>query len=88
MWYDQKLSEQTVVAISGYQCISTLTAAAVRLGLVGAIDVQRIIKRLLPIITLESKREVAVGELISSFVPLSEIALCLPDKSGQKLFSN
>ncbi len=88
VWYDQNLSEQTVVAISGYQCISNITAAAVRMGLVGAIDVQRIIKRLLPIITVESRREVAVGELISSFVPLSEIALCLPNKSGQKLFSN
>ena len=88
VWSDLNLSEQTVVVISGYQCISALATAAVRLGLVGAIDVQRIISRLLPVVTLEARRPVLENELMSSFIPLSEIALCLPDKLGQKLFSN
>lgn len=88
VWGALGLDETTAVAISGYQVAASLAAAAVRLGLVGAIDAQEAISRSLPMVEAALDQEVGPDEPIRSFVPLAEIAVALHGSSGQRLFSN
>ncbi len=88
LWQALGLEEASAVAISGYQAAASLATAAVRLGLIGAIEAQAEIARALPLITEASQRPVADDEPIRSFVPLAEIAVALHGAAGQRLFSN
>jgi len=88
VWRTLGLDEETAVAIGGYQAVSSLAAAAVRLGLVGAIAAQSTISRALPLIRKAAAGPVTDDEPIRSFIPLAEIAVALHGASGQRLFSN
>ena len=78
----------TAVAMSGYQAVSSLTAAAIRLALIGAIEAQRLIAGAMPLIQDSSAAAVEVDEPIRSFIPLAEVAVALHGASGRRLFSN
>ncbi|PSJ65183.1 urease accessory protein UreF [Kumtagia ephedrae] len=88
LWQALGLDEATAVAISGYQAAASLATAAVRLGLVGAIEAQAELARMLPLIETGSAAPVADDEPIRSFIPLAEIAVALHGAAGQRLFSN
>lgn len=88
LWRALGLDEATVVAVSGYQAAASLTTAAIRLGLVGAIEAQTLLARSLPIVAEVSEAPVADDEPIRSFTPLAEIAVALHGTGGQRLFSN
>lgn len=88
VWHALGLGEASALAIGGYQVAASLAAAAVRLGLVGAIEAQATIGRVLPLMEAALSRPVAEGERLRSFVPLAEIAVSLHGTSGQRLFSN
>ena len=88
LWRALDLDEASAVAMSGYQAAASLATAAIRLGLVGAIEVQAEIARILPLIADAARRPVADDEPIRSFIPLTEIAVALHGASGQRLFSN
>lgn len=88
VWSDLGMSEADATAISGYQCAMSLATAAIRLGLLGAIEAQAALGRLLPVIRRLADRPVADNEPLSSFTPLSELAALMPESSGQRLFSS
>lgn len=88
LWQALGLDEASAVAISGYQAAASLATAAVRLGLIGAIEAQAQVAGALPLIAEASLRPVADDEPIRSFVPLAEIAVALHGAAGQRLFSN
>jgi urease accessory protein len=88
VWRGLGFDETSVMAMSGYQAAASLSAAAVRLGLIGAIEAQSEIANALSMIAEASQREIADDEPIRSFVPLAEIAVALHGASGQRLFSN
>ncbi len=88
VWHALALDEATVVAISGYQMVASLATAAVRLGVIGAIDAQAVVARVLPSIDAVAIKPVADDEPLRSFTPLAEIAVALHGASGQRLFSN
>lgn len=88
VWQALGLDEATAVAIGGYQMVASLATAAVRLGLIGAIDAQAAMARALPVIEAAACRPVADDEALRSFTPLCEIAVALHGASGQRLFSN
>lgn len=88
LWHGLNLDETYCVAIAGYQAAASLATAAVRLGLIGALDAQAEIKRVLPLISMAASRAIRDDEPIGSFVPLSEIAVALHGRVGQRLFSN
>lgn len=50
LWCRLGLDETAVTEIAGYQTAAALVAAAVRLGQVGAIDAQRILSALMPVL--------------------------------------
>ncbi|WP_395446161.1 urease accessory protein UreF (plasmid) [Aminobacter sp. UC22_36] len=88
LWQALGLDEPTAVAIGGYQMVASLATAAVRLGVVGAIDAQAVIARALPRIEAATSKVVTDDEPLRSFTPLCEIAVALHGASGQRLFSN
>jgi urease accessory protein len=88
VWQAIGLDEATAVAIGGYQMVASLATAAVRLGLIGAIDAQASIARALPEIEAAGCRPVADDQALRSFTPLCEIAVAMHGASGQRLFSN
>jgi urease accessory protein len=88
LWQAVGIDEQAAAIMSGYQTAASLAAAAVRLGLVGAIKAQATIARVLPLIEGVVAAPVSEGDPIRSFVPLAEIAIALHGSGGQRLFSN
>lgn len=88
LWRALGLDEKTAIAISGYQAAASLATAAIRLGLIGAIEAQRHVADMLPLIEAAGALPVEKDEPIRSFVPLAEIAVALHGASGQRLFSN
>jgi urease accessory protein len=88
LWRALELDEATAVAMSGYQAVSSLTTAAIRLGLIGAIEAQRLIAGAMPLIRESGAVAVKDDEPIRSFIPLAEVAVALHGATGQRLFSN
>jgi urease accessory protein len=88
VWQALELDEQTATLISGYQAATSLTTAAIRLGLVGAIEAQRVLDKILSLVETAAALPVANDEPLRSFVPLTEIAIAMHGAGGQRLFSN
>jgi urease accessory protein len=88
LWRSLGLDEKTAIAISGYQAAAALATAAIRLGLIGAIEAQRHVAAMLPVIDAAGAIPVGEDEPLRSFVPLAEIAVALHGATGQRLFSN
>ena len=88
LWQALGLDEETAVAIAGYQAAALLTTAGLRLGLIGAVEAQRLLGHALSIVCDLSASPVADNEPIRSFTPQSEIAVALHGSGGQRLFSN
>lgn len=88
VWQALGVEEGVAVAISGYQAAASLTTAAVRLGLVGAIEAQMRLREALVAIDESTAQLVADGESLRSFAPLSDIAVTMHGSDGQRLFSN
>lgn len=88
LWQALGLDEATSAAVSGYQMVSSLATAAVRLGVIGALNAQAAITQALPQIEAACTVAIADDEPIRSFIPLAEIAVALHGASGQRLFSN
>ncbi|MBN9354275.1 MAG: urease accessory protein UreF [Hyphomicrobium denitrificans] len=88
LWNALEIEEDDAVLMSGYQSAASLTTAAIRLGLIGAIDAQAYLAKILPVITEESCSPISDSEPLRAFIPLSEIAISLHGATGQRLFSN
>ncbi|PWK66460.1 urease accessory UreF family protein [Aminobacter sp. AP02] len=87
-WQALDLDEASAVAIGGYQMVASLATAAVRLGVVGAIDAQKVVARALPAIEAAARVPTGDDQPLRSFTPLCEIAVAMHGASGQRLFSN
>ncbi|CCB67148.1 MULTISPECIES: urease accessory protein UreF [unclassified Hyphomicrobium] len=88
IWRSLGIDESTAILMSGYQAATSLTTAAIRLGLVGAIEAQVVLERSLDRVAALADDPVATGQPLQSFIPLSEIAVAMHGTSGQRLFSN
>lgn len=86
-WHALGMDEETAVLASGYQAVASLATAAVRLGLIGAIEAQAHVAALLPVVASAAVRPVGDDEVPASFIPLTEIAIAMRG-GGQRLFSN
>ena len=91
LWRSLGLSRDQVAAISGYQLVTGMVGAAVRLGRIGALDAQAIVRDVLPIIAdLLRDADPLDSETLDlqSFVPLAEIASMRGMDAKLRLFSN
>jgi urease accessory protein len=87
-WRAIGLEERAALSISGYQAVASLASAAVRLGVIGAIEAQSQITAVLPLVHRICAEPISDDQEFDAFVPLTEIAVALNTNSGQRLFSN
>ncbi|MHB8885505.1 MAG: urease accessory protein UreF [Methylovirgula sp.] len=91
IWRGLEISLEEAIAISGFQTLTGLVSAAVRLGSLGAIDAQAIIRDLLPLVADFAKEQLSIDQnviMLSSFSPLLEIAAMRGGTAKLRLFSN
>ncbi|CAO4184029.1 Urease accessory protein UreF [Methylorubrum populi] len=91
LWAVLGLDERMAASVSGYLFVSGLTSAAVRLGVVGAIEAQRVLGDALPLIATlldEPVPEPEDGIVLTGFTPLIEIAAMRQAQAELRLFAN
>lgn len=82
------LSRKEAAVLSAYTCCSGLLGAAVRLGLVGHVESQRILARAVPLIAeLTSEPSPDVSDA-ASFTPMHDLASICHESQHERLFSN
>jgi urease accessory protein len=88
VWQAMGLDEKLVQLASAYGVASGVTAAAVRLGAVGALEGQKVLRGCLPEIDALIARPVPDDAELSSFVPFLEIAAARHARADLRLFVN
>ncbi|KQO57608.1 MULTISPECIES: urease accessory protein UreF [unclassified Methylobacterium] len=97
LWRSLGLDETAITEIAGYQCATALVTASVRLGLVGAIEAQRILTALMPVlaeIAAQPMQGAARDDrespdiMLVAFTPLIEIATMRHARADLRLFAN
>ncbi|GLK75042.1 urease accessory protein UreF 1 [Methylopila jiangsuensis] len=86
VWRGAGLERDGAVLASGYIVASGFATAAVRLGLVGAVAAQAVVRRLLPVVAELAATD--PPERIESFAPLLDIAAARHARGELRLFSN
>jgi urease accessory protein len=84
MGLDEKLAQLA----SAYSVASGVTAAAVRLGAIGALEGQKVLSGCLPLIDALVTQPVPDEAGLSSFVPFLEIAAARHARADLRLFVN
>lgn len=92
LWRALGLSEPEAAAIAGYQLISGLVSATIRLGQVGAIQGQQALQAVLPLVA-EIAEQPVVAEpdgaiILTGFTPLIEVAAMRHARADLRLFAN
>ncbi|GEO37490.1 urease accessory protein UreF 1 [Skermanella aerolata] len=82
------LARGPALALSGYGFVSGLTTAAIRLGIASHIDMQQAISAARPVIAALAQSPVLPIDEVSSFSPLTEIAMMRHGARSMRLFSN
>ena len=89
LWRSIGLSEEEATAISGYQTVAGLATAAVRLGRIGAIEAQGVVRDMLPVIAACGTPLFDDADLVfDSMIPFIEIAAMRSARVELRLFAN
>ncbi|MCW5749142.1 MAG: urease accessory protein UreF [Alphaproteobacteria bacterium] len=75
-------------AVSAYTAAQALCTAAIRLGLVGHLDAQRALSLIRPRLARLIDDDPPALDDISTFVPVSDVAMLCHAEQAQRLFSN
>jgi urease accessory protein len=75
-------------AVAAYQLCAAFAAAAVRLGIVGHVDAQRILTALRPQIARVLETPAPTVDEIGAFTPAADIAMMRHEVATVRLFSN
>jgi urease accessory protein len=88
VWQAMGLDEKLAQLASSYGVASGVTGAAVRLGAIGALDGQKVLRGCLPLIDALVAQPVPDDTELSSFVPFLEIAAARHARADLRLFVN
>ena len=88
VWRAMGLDEKLAQLASAYGAASGVTAAAVRLGAVGALGGQKVLRGCLPLIDALVARPIPDDAELASFVPFLEIAAARHARADLRLFAN
>lgn len=88
VWHATGISADAAVALSGYGLAAGMVSAAIRLGLVGAIDGQRLIAEAIGVVAGLSDSPIADDEPLASFSPHADLAALRQASADMRLFSN
>jgi urease accessory protein len=88
VWSAVGLDEQLAQLTSGYSVASTLITAAIRLGAVGALQGQAVLRDCLPLIERLVTCPVPDDAALESFIPFLDIASARHEQAELRLFAN
>jgi urease accessory protein len=88
VWQAMGLDEKLAQLASSYGVASGVTGAAVRLGAIGALDGQKVLRGCLPLIDALVAQPVPDDAELSSFLPFLEIAAARHARADLRLFVN
>src|SRR5712671_1993598 len=88
VWRAMGLDEKLAQLASAYSVASGVTAAAVRLGAIGALEGQKVLRGCLPLIDALVAQPVPHDAGLSSFAPFLEIAAARHARADLRLFVN
>jgi urease accessory protein len=88
VWQAMGLDEKLTQIASAYSAASGAVTAAVRLGAIGALEGQRVLRGCLPLIDMLVAEPVPDDAELSSFIPFLEIAAARHARANLRLFVN
>lgn len=88
VWRAIGLDERLIQLVSGYTVAAGLVTTAVRLGIVGALQGQALLRGCLPEIERIAAEHVPADAELSSFFPMLEIASARHERADLRLFAN
>jgi urease accessory protein len=88
VWQAIGLDEHLVQLASGYSVAAGVIAAVVRLGAIGALEGQKVLRDCLAVIEALAAQPVSGDDEFSSFVPFVEIAAARHARADLRLFAN
>jgi urease accessory protein len=88
VWRGVGLNEEAACAISAHVACVGFVGAAIRLGLIGHIDGQRILSRIRPVICRLLAEPLLPFDMVSTYVPAAEIAMMRHETSRVRIFAN
>jgi urease accessory protein len=88
VWQAMGLGELLAQLASAYGVASGVTAAAVRLGAIGALEGQKTLRGCLPLIETLVAQPIPEDAELSSFIPFLEIAAARHARADLRLFAN
>lgn len=88
VWQAIGLDEDLAQVTSGYAVASSVVAAAVRLGAIGALEGQKVLAGCLPLIEKLASRPVSADAELASFLPFLEVAAARHARADLRLFAN
>jgi urease accessory protein len=88
VWQAIGLDEHLAQLASGYSAAAGVIAAVVRLGAIGALEGQKVLRDCLAVIEALAARPVSGDDEFSSFVPFVEIAAARHARADLRLFAN
>jgi urease accessory protein len=88
IWSTEALDEKLAQLTSGYTAASGLITAAVRLGAIGVLEGQRVLRESLSIIEALAAEPVSNETEIESFLPFFDVASARHEQADLRLFAN
>jgi len=88
IWRSMEMDETMAQIAAAYVAVAGATSAAVRLGVVGALQAQTVLGECLPLIEQLASQDIAVGQPLSSFTPFLDIASVRHSRADLRLFAN
>ena len=88
VWQAMGLDERLAQLASAYSVASGVVAATVRLGAIGALEGQKVLRGCLPLIETLVAQPVPDDAELSSFIPFLEIAAARHTRADLRLFVN
>jgi urease accessory protein len=88
VWHELRIDETNATAMAGYQFAAGQTQAVVRLGIIGALDAQRILTDIRGDIAAAPAEPVPADAVLEGFSPLLEIAAMRHVRQETRLFGN
>ena len=88
LWRALGIGEGDAVAISGYTVATGLITAAVRLGRIGALEAQTVLRSVLPLVGEHAERPIGLDARLESFLPWVDVAAARNTRAELRLFAN
>ena len=88
LWHATGLAEEAARAVAAHTFCTGMVGAALRLGMIGHLDAQKILLRVRPVLVELLRRPVGSIEALHSYAPHAEIAAMRHEVQDSRLFSN